>query len=103
MRVVVCRMKSTSTVHVSADWLEVSRGQNRCRVYWRNGKACKAAELPAKEAGSTRFACLSDTHGKTAQLMDASNAHCTLAPSDVLLHAGDFTRCACVRWGLLHV
>merc|ERR1719188_976337 len=42
-------------------------------------------ELPAKETGAVRFVCISDTHGRHAELTSL------LPDGDVLLHAGDFT------------
>jgi hypothetical protein len=50
--------------HVSSEWLELSRGNRHVRVYWRNGSATRAADLPARAEKATRFACISDTHGK---------------------------------------
>ncbi|SAM03389.1 hypothetical protein [Absidia glauca] len=42
-------------------------------------------ELPLKTDGTTRFVCMSDTHGKTAFKFD-------IPDGDVFIHAGDLTR-----------
>lgn len=75
--------------YISPEYLEVARGAQRVRVYWRHGKAVAAADLPPVAAGATRFVCISDTHGKTQQLVPGGA--CALPAGHVLLHAGDFT------------
>lgn len=65
---------------ICGEWIGLKRGFNAC-AWWN----FNLNEIPEKEKTSVRICCISDTHEREAKLV--------IPPCDLLLHAGDITRC----------
>eukprot|EP00035_Acanthoeca_spectabilis_P011896 m.209628 g.209628 ORF g.209628 m.209628 type:complete len:262 (-) comp15475_c0_seq3:4605-5390(-) len=55
-----------------------------CGESEETAESCAACAEPTIASGAVSVVCISDTHGRHAEL--------TIPPGDVLIHAGDFTR-----------